>query len=297
MSTMTATASIDSLVEHHLIKTNGVTLHVVTAGPADGEPVILLHGFPEFWYGWRHQIPALAEAGYRVIVPDQRGYNQSDKPQGIENYTLDKLAADVVGLMEALGYQQVYLVGHDWGAVVAWAVGIMYPERLKRLTIMNVPHPSVFQRYIRGNLRQILKSWYVFSFQMPVVPEWLFAMGGYSAGVRAIKGSGKPDTFSDDDIERYREAWARSGALTGMINWYRAIIQKPPKLSDNVRVRVPTLVIWGKQDAFLSAEMAQLSIEMCDDGQLVMIEDATHWVQHDAAEQVNRLLLGFLQQG
>jgi pimeloyl-ACP methyl ester carboxylesterase len=292
---MTAKASIDSLVEHHLIKTNGVTLHVVTAGPADGEPVILLHGFPEFWYGWRHQIPALVEAGYRVIVPDQRGYNQSDKPQGIENYTLDKLAADVVGLMDALGYRQVYLVGHDWGAVVAWSVGIMYPERLKRLTIMNVPHPSVFQRYVRSNLRQMLKSWYVFSFQMPVVPEWLFAMGGYSMGVRAIKGSGKPDTFSDDDMERYREAWAHSGALTGMINWYRAIVQKPPKLSDNVRVRVPTLVIWGKQDAFLSAEMAQLSVEMCDDGQLVMIDDATHWVQHDAAEQVNSLLLGFFR--
>ncbi len=292
---MTAKASIDSLVEHHLIKTNGVTLHVVTAGPADGEPVILLHGFPEFWYGWRHQIPALVEAGYRVIVPDQRGYNQSDKPQGIENYTLDKLAADVVGLMDALGYRQVYLVGHDWGAVVAWSVGIMYPERLKRLTIMNVPHPSVFQRYVRSNLHQMLKSWYVFSFQMPVVPEWLFAMGGYSMGVRAIKGSGKPDTFSDDDMERYREAWAHSGALTGMINWYRAIVQKPPKLSDNVRVRVPTLVMWGKQDAFLSAEMAQLSVEMCDDGQLVMIDDATHWVQHDAAEQVNSLLLGFFR--
>lgn len=288
---------LDSLIEHHLIKTNGITLHVVTAGPAEGQPVVLLHGFPEFWYGWKEQIPALAAAGYRVIVPDQRGYNQSDKPKGIKEYVIYKMVDDIVGLIEALGYTRANIIGHDWGAIVAWSLAILHPERVEKLGILNVPHPVVFQNTLRSNIGQLFKSWYVFSFQIPGLPEWIMSMGDYSSAANMIKRTGKPTTFSDADLEKYKAAWRHEGALTGMINWYRAYIQKPPTRPENVRLAMPTLMIWGAQDQFLSVVMAQPSIEFCDDGKLVIIEDATHWVQHDAPERVNGLLLDFLAQG
>jgi len=288
---------LESLIEHHLVKVNGITLHVVTAGPKDGEPVVLLHGFPEFWYGWKHQIAALADAGYRVIVPDQRGYNQSDKPKGLEQYTIDKLTGDMVALIEAMGHSSANVIGHDWGAIVAWSLGILYPNRVRKLGILNVPHPVIFQKTVRGNFGQALKSWYVLSFQMPGLPEWMMSRGDYSFAATMIKRSGKPTTFSDADLEKYKAAWRNEGAMTGMINWYRAYVQKPPATPENVRLPMPTLMIWGAQDQFLSASMAQPSIDLCDDGKLVMIDDATHWVQHDAHEQVNGLLLDFLRQG
>jgi len=288
---------LESLIEHHLVKVNGITLHVVTAGPKDGEPVVLLHGFPEFWYGWKHQIAALADAGYRVIVPDQRGYNQSDKPKGLEHYTIDKLTGDMVALIEAMGHSSANVIGHDWGAIVAWSLGILYPNRVRKLGILNVPHPVIFQKTVRGNFGQALKSWYVLSFQMPGLPEWMMSRGDYSFAATMIKRSGKPTTFSDADLEKYKAAWRNEGAMTGMINWYRAYVQKPPATPENVRLPMPTLMIWGAQDQFLSASMAQPSIDLCDDGKLVMIDDATHWVQHDAHEQVNGLLLDFLRQG
>jgi len=293
-STMT---DLESIIEHQLVKVNGITLHVVTAGPKDGEPVVLLHGFPEFWYGWKHQIPALAAAGFRVIVPDQRGYNQSDKPKGLDPYTIDHLTGDVVALIEAMGYTSANVVGHDWGAIVAWSLAILHPDRVRKLGILNVPHPVVFQKTLRKNFGQLLKSWYVFSFQLPSLPEWMMARGDYSFAATMIKRSGKPTTFSDADLEKYKAAWRNQGAMTGMINWYRAYVQKPPVTPENVRLSMPTLMIWGAKDQFLSASMAQPSIDLCDDGKLVMIEDATHWVQHDAAAQVSGLLLDFLGKG
>src|SRR5512138_809597 len=154
-------------LEHSTIKTNGIQLHVVQAGPKNGIPVLLLHGFPEFWYGWRKQIPALAEAGCRVIVPDQRGYNLSDRPKGIRAYRVDELVADVVGLIDALEYERVNVVGHDWGALVAWMLAIRHPERLHRLGIVNVPHPAVIRHFLRRDPEQMMRSWYAAFFQLP----------------------------------------------------------------------------------------------------------------------------------
>ena len=156
---------------HAFVKTNDITLHVVQAGPEDGPLLILLHGFPEFWRGWRQQIPFFAAAGYRVWVPDQRGYNLSDKPRGLDAYDLNELAADVVGLIDAAGRDKAYLVGHDWGANVAWWVGIHYPERLHKLGILNVPHPVIMRQNLQENPSQLRKSWYMFFFQLPAVPE------------------------------------------------------------------------------------------------------------------------------
>lgn len=282
--------------EHHQIATNGITLHVVQAGPLDGPLVLLLHGFPECWYGWHQQIPALVAAGFRVWAPDQRGYNRSAKPRGIGAYTLGTLAQDILGLIEASGRAKVYLVGHDWGAAVAWWVALTYPERLHKLAILNVPHPVVMRRQLLGNPRQLRKSWYMFAFQLPWLPEHLLRRNNYGEGIRMLKGSGKRTTFTPADLEEYRQAWAQPGALTGMLNWYRAIMQRPPRLTRSPRITVPTLMLWGKQDIALGSEMAHLSLDLCDNGRLIMFDDATHWVQHDEAQAVNQALVEFFKE-
>lgn len=282
-------------VDHQFFDVNGVKLHAVLAGPEQGPLVILLHGFPEFWYGWRQQIDVLANAGYRVLVPDQRGYNTSDKPSGIRNYGIDVLAGDVVGLIDAMGREKAVVVGHDWGAAVAWWTAITHPDRVERLVIMNVPHPIVMQKHLRG-LKQMRKSWYMFYFQLPWMPERGFLKGDSRRALRGIQKTANPGTFSDADMEHYREAWQQPGAMTGMINWYRAAFRVKPSRADSVRVKPPTLVIWGMKDQFLGSEMAQPSVDYCEDGRLERIDEATHWVQHDEPERVNRLLLDFIGQ-
>jgi pimeloyl-ACP methyl ester carboxylesterase len=281
-------------LEHTYLSANGIKLHVVQAGPKSGVPVVLLHGFPEFWYGWRNQIPALAQAGCRVIVPDQRGYNLSDKPKGVKNYRIDELVKDILGLIDALDYQKVNLIGHDWGAVVAWTLAILHPERLHRLGIMNVPHPAVMRRFLTRDLEQIRRSWYIFFFQLPWLPERFMSANGWRGAVSALRGSGKIHTFTNEDIARYKEAWSQPGAMTSMINWYRAVIRHMPKLPKEPRVRVPTLMMWGLKDFALSRRMARPSMDYVDDGNLILFPEATHWVQHDEAEAVNHYLLDFL---
>lgn len=282
--------------EHTHIVTNGISLHVVMAGPPQGQPVLLLHGFPEFWFGWRQQMPALASAGYRVIVPDQRGYNLSDKPKGIRAYRLETLVADALGLLDALGYEQTHLVGHDWGAAVAWALAIRHPERLHKLGILNVPHPAVMLNFLRrGDPEQWRRSWYIFAFQLPFLPEVLLRARNWRNLERALRGSSKIHTFSREDVIEYKKAWSQPGAVTAMLNWYRAIVRHRSTWPGDMRVHVPTLILWGMQDVALSHRMARLSLDYCQDGKLVLFEDATHWVQHDEAEEVNQLLLEFLK--
>ncbi len=276
------------------VETNGIKLHVVMAGPEDGQPVFLLHGFPEFWRGWLKQIEPLAEAGYRVIVPDQRGYNLSDKPKGIRAYALDKLAGDILGVMEALGYEKVNLIGHDWGAAVAWALAIWHPEQLRKLGILNAPHPAVALNFLRrGDPEQLRRSWYVFAFQIPWLPEVLLRAKNWLRLERALRNSGKPHTFTDEAIAEYKTGWSQPGAMTAMLNWYRAG-RYIPRLLKETRVRVPAMLIWGMEDTALSHRMARPSMDYCEDGKLVFFEDATHWVQHEEAETVNQLLIEFL---
>ena len=280
-----------SIFQEHLIPTNGINLHTIVAGPEDGPLALLLHGFPEFWYGWRKQIPALAAAGYRVVAPDQRGYHLSDKPQGVDAYVLNKLVADAAGLITACGRDKAFVVGHDWGAAVAWQLAITQPEQVEKLVILNVPHPEVFLKTLRSNPKQLLKSWYMLFFQLPYLPETLCQLNDWRAATRALVATSRAGTFSASDLARYREAWSQPGAFTAMLNWYRALFRSRPRPTPS-RVQVPMLVLWGAQDRFLSAEMAQKSVAFCDDGQLVLFE-ATHWLQHEEAESVNRLILEF----
>jgi pimeloyl-ACP methyl ester carboxylesterase len=279
------------------IARSGVTLSVAHAGPESGPPVVLLHGFPEPWTCWRHQIDSLAGAGYRVLAPDQRGYGQSDKPPRIADYALGELAADVVGLIEATGRERVALVGHDWGAIVAWWVALHHADRLDRLIILNGPHPLAFHRFVRSHPTQLVRSWYVFFFQLPALPEWNFRRRNWSALTRALRATSRPGTFSDLDLDSYRQAWSEPGALRAMIHWYRAALRHSPKPPADPRVKVPTLLIWGLRDRFLSPGLAEASLAYCDRGRLEAIDDATHWVQHEEPELVNRLMLEFLAKG
>lgn len=283
---------------HTFIETNGpsassppVRLHVVQAGPTEGPLIILLHGFPEFWYGWKQQIDALAEAGFWVWAPDQRGYNISDKPTGANAYSLDTLVADVIALIDAAGQKKAVIVGHDWGAAVAWWTAVSYPERVERLVVLNVPHPLVMKQFASRDSGQMLRSWYIGFFQLPWLPEVVVRLGNWAFLAQTMKRSSRQGTFTEADLKQYKAAWAQPGAAKAMINWYRASIRKPPARRPTIRVTVPTLLIWGVQDQFLKREMAQPSIDLCDNGRLVFIEEATHWVQHEVGKRVTELII------
>jgi pimeloyl-ACP methyl ester carboxylesterase len=299
---VTAPAPPPAELEHRSLGTNGIRLHTVLAGPEDGPLVVLLHGFPELWYGWRHQIGALAAAGFRVAAPDQRGYNLSDKPAGVRAYGLDDLALDVVGILDALGRETASVVGHDWGGAVAWWLGMRHADRIARLALLNIPHPKVLERNLWRNPAQLYKSLYMLFFQIPRLPELLLARQDWKIAVNALRSTSRPGTFCDADLAVYRAAWSQPGAMTAMLHWYRAALRARPHFHRphlpqeprDRRVQVPTLLIWGMQDGFLGAEMAQPSIDLCAGGRLVFFEEATHWVHHEEPERVNRLLLGFL---
>ncbi len=282
-------------LSERFIETNGVRLHVVESGPTLGVPVVLLHGFPEFWYGWRKQIPTLSKAGYRVIVPDQRGYNISDKPRGVKAYKMQELVKDIIGLINALDYEKVNLVGHDWGAMVAWALAIWNPECLHRLGILNAPHPQVLRRFLLHDLDQIRRSWYVFSFQIPRLPERSLAANNMRGLTYALRASGRLHTFGVEEIGEYKKAWSQPETLTAMVNWYRAIFRFRPDISKDARVRTPTLMLWGMKDVALTHRMARPSMDYCEDGRLILFPDATHWIQHEAPDDVNRLLIEFFK--
>ena len=293
MDTLDATVLDRVDAESVFVETNGVRLHTVQAGPNDGPLVVLLHGFPECWYGWHRQLDPLAKAGYRVVIPDQRGYNLSDKPGGVSSYHIRELAADIVGLVDALGYDKAAVAGHDWGAAVAWWLALEYPDRLSRLCIVNVPHPTVFERTLRTSWSQRKNSWYVGWFQVPYLPELTSRLGNYWLLADALTSSSRPDAFTETDIDRYRLAWSQPGALTGMVNWYRAIVRARPQ-PVRQQVDVPTRILWGADDEYLDSEMAHRSIEYCTDGEIRMVDGATHWILHEEPALVVETLLDLL---
>lgn len=280
--------SVDCPHHHQTAILNGVELHWVEAGPPEGRPVILLHGFPEFWWGWRHQIPLLAAAGLRVIALDMRGYNRSGKPGRVEAYGIEYLAGDVKALIEHLGYERASVVGHDWGGGVAWAFALLHPERLERLGILNLPHPARMAAGLR-TLRQLLRSWYIFFFQIPGLPEWGARRGALRRALQA-------DGFSESDLATYERAWAREGALTAMINYYRAFVRGARQSIGLLgrRIERPVLVLWGERDRYLGPELAEPPAELVPSCRVVRYPGVSHWVQHEKADEVNRELVGFL---
>ena len=209
---------------------HGIGLSVLEAGPADGRPVILLHGFPEFSGAWQAYFePLAAAAGLRVVAPDQRGCGWSDKPAGVKAYGLDVLAADIAGLAAALGFKTIALVGHDWGGIVAWWIAATMPELVERLVVLNAPHVPVTARFLRHHPGQAVRSWYVGAFQVPGLPERLLARNDFAVLRRSMTQSARPGTFSPEVLGSFAAAWAQDGALTGMVNWYRALVRDPPR--------------------------------------------------------------------
>jgi len=298
MAVTEAAAAADRLTNarvRHAYTRSLPRLHYVEAGPPDGKPVMLLHGFPDFWYGWRHQIEPLATAGYHVFAADQRGYNLSDKPRAVSEFRLDLIAEDALRLADEVAPgRPVTVIGHDFGAAVAWWLALHRSECLDRIAVLNVPHPAVFQRALRRSPAQWLRSWYILFFQLPRLPEWGMRLSAFRSLSQALRQSSLPGAFSDSDLERYREAWAQPGALTAMLHWYRALLRSPASIKRNPRVRVPTLILWGIQDVALGREMAPASLALCDRGRLVELEDATHWAHLEVPALVNDELLAFL---
>jgi pimeloyl-ACP methyl ester carboxylesterase len=272
----------------------GVTLHAMVDGPASGPVVLLLHGFPEFWYGWHRQIEPLAAGGFRVIVPDQRGYNLSSKPPGVAAYALPELVSDVIAIADQLGRKKILLAGHDWGAAVAWSAALMHPQRIAKLVVINVPHPSVMRNFLSTRPRQFLRSWYMFFFQLPWLPEAVFSAFDFHIGARSLLRSSRQGTFSPEDLAQYRAAWSQPGALTAMLNWYRALFRTRAKFPDKT-VRVPARILWGERDDFLLAEMAHESLRYCTDAELFTFSNATHWLQHEEYVRVSGLLIEFFR--
>lgn len=264
-------------MEHGFSQLSEVGLHWVSQG--EGPLLLLLHGFPDNWYVWRKQIPALAKH-FRVVAPDLRGYNQSDKPLGVKAYRLNRLARDVAELIEDLGESQAFVCGHDWGGAVAWAAAGFFPQRIRKLAILNCPHPGAMLRQILRNPRQLARSWYIFWFKMPWLPEWMIKrMLG-----RFLQGSYKRK-LSPPDLQRGMESLMRPGALTGALNYYRAAPSRVPK------AQVPALMLFGADDPYLLPSTARESQHFtAAPFEFRLVEQSGHWVGLDQPELVNRAL-------
>jgi pimeloyl-ACP methyl ester carboxylesterase len=266
-------------------------LHYVEAG--EGPLVVLLHGFPEFWYGWRLQIKPLADAGFRVVVPDTRGYNLSSKPDGVAAYDVALLAADIKGLIRERGAESAMLAGHDWGGSIAWTVAMNHPEVVQRMAILNAAHPRKLSQGLH-HPSQLRRSWYFFFFALPDLPETVVHANNWHFFRHFLHDARPP--FTPEETERYVEAWSQPGASTGMINYYRSSVRQDQKKAEAALrpLKAPTLVIWGDRDAYLDSDLAEP--EHDDVPNLDRVEhlpDASHWVHHDEAERVTQLLIDF----
>jgi pimeloyl-ACP methyl ester carboxylesterase len=276
------------------IAANGMSFHALAAGPADGPLLLLLHGFPETSHGWAKQIVPLAEAGFRVVAPDQRGVGLSSKPAGVGHYRIDLLAADVVGIVHALGRARARIVGHDWGGVVAWHLAEHHAEVVERVAILDAPHPAIFSAYLLRHPSQLGRSWYMAFFQLPWLPEAILGAANFEWLAQALTTTSRPGAFSSVDLRVYREAWAQPGALTGMLNGYRALPLGSKLAPVREPVAVPVRLLWGDKDSALEPGLAEASIARCADGEVFHLPEATHWLQHEEPQRVNALLLEFL---
>ncbi len=284
--------SIASL-EHGFIKTNGVNLHYVSQGT--GKLMLMLHGFPEFWYSWRHQIAKFSR-DYHVVAIDLRGYNDSDKPEALSAYQMSELIADVRGVINGLGYEDCILMAHDWGGAIAWNFAYEYPEMIEKLIVMNCPHPAKFIEGLKTPA-QLQRSWYIFFFQLPFLPELLFQANNYQAIASAFREMAvDKSAFTTEDLNAYQKAAAKPGALTAMINYYRANFKIPP---DNLAkdwqiLNLPTLMIWGEEDTALGKELTYGTEAYVSNLELKYLPNCSHWVQQEQPDLVNQYMEEFL---
>ena len=288
-------------VRHGYAQVGDVRLHYAECGAGE-RLVVLLHGFPECWYSWRHQLKALGGAGYRAVAPDMRGYNLSDKPGRVEDYRVARLVDDVTGLIRHFGAREAAVAGHDWGAAVAWSVAQHYPDYVWKLAALQVPPPAVWARNL--TLRQLARSWYMLFFQLPSVPEWWMRRGDYAGLGKMLRSTSRPGTFSDEDIEVYRAALREPGAPTGGINYYRANLRpflggglRRREVRRHERVRVPTLFVYGERDFAIVPETVAGVADFVDAPYTELrLGRSNHWVQQESPAEVNAALLSFLDE-
>lgn len=281
-------------LHHHYVRINGIRMHYVQAG--SGPLLLLLHGFPEFWYSWRHQLSALS-AHFTVVAPDLRGYNETDKPFFLWDYHVNVLMTDVLDLLHALGYERATVVGHDWGGMLGWYLGIFYPNRLERLVVMNAPHPVLFADAIHSNPLQWFRSSYIAFFQVPLLPEMVLGANNFALLEQMFRGETvREEAFSDDDIRAYKQALSTPGALQAALNWYRAYVglggNMPTFFGPRKEVEVPTLLIWGERDPYLGIELSYNTERFVPDLRVSYLP-CSHWVQQECPGQVNQEVLAF----
>ncbi|MGH7934755.1 MAG: alpha/beta fold hydrolase [Candidatus Binataceae bacterium] len=281
---------------------NGLNMQVARAG--GGPLIVMLHGFPECWYSWRHQLRALS-ADFECAAPDMRGYGGTDAPVGVQNYTMERLVDDVSGLIHALGRERAIVIGHDWGGAVAWATALMRPEIVERLCVLNCPHPARFLAHLLRNPRQMMRSWYMLFFQVPYLPDAMLRARGAAMVARAIRSTAvNKAAFTDEDLAHFREAFARPYSATAAINYYRALRRRdflrtpPPDHWLSRKIAAPTLLIWGEQDVALGKELTY-GMEGLFSGPFTLkyIADSGHWVQQEKPALVNQYLREFLADG
>lgn len=277
--------------QHEYINTNGVKLHYVTQGK--GRLMLFLHGFPEFWYSWRHQIPEFAQH-FQVVAVDLRGYNDSDKPKDKSAYVMAEFIQDVEGVIKGLGHDSCILVGHDWGGAIAWNFAYAHPEMVDRLIVLNLPHPAKFAQGL-STPQQLLRSWYIFLFQLPWLPEFILKFDDYQAIAKTISGTAVNQlAFTPDDLETYRQASAKSGALTAMLNYYRNVFSSFLFQKNWDILQVPTLMIWGENDTALGKELTYNTATYVKNLEIKYIPGCGHWVQQEQPQLVNQYIREYL---
>jgi pimeloyl-ACP methyl ester carboxylesterase len=282
-------------LHYQTVRANGIDFNVATAG-AGHKLALCLHGFPESSFSWRFQIPLLAAMGYLVWAPDLRGYGKSTRPIGVSAYRLEILEEDVAALIEASGAKEVVLIGHDWGALIAWNYAMFGRIPIAKLIIMNVPHPALAQKGLR-TLRQLAKSWYIFFFQLPLLPEWGLARNDYAAIAQAFRAMAVDKTrFPREVLRVYQDAAAQPGALTAMLNYYRALVRGLGRTRRRgmPKIDVPTLMIWGEVDSALGKELSYGTNVHVTDLTLRYLPNVSHWVQQEAPETVNAMIEAWL---
>jgi pimeloyl-ACP methyl ester carboxylesterase len=291
-------------MDHHYATVNGIRLHYVSSG--SGPLILFVHGFPEFWYAWRHQLNAFS-GDHRAVALDMRGYNLSDKPADVKAYRPKHLVEDLRQLIDHLGGRPCVMVAHDWGGAVAWNFAVQHPDYLSRLVIINAPHPVLFTRAFKSSAEQIAASQYMLLLRDPKAERVLSADNYRRLESMLYSFAEDGDRWlSDEDLQRYREAWAQPGALTGGLNYYRASPLHPPAADQTTAapgielaaadftVTVPTLVIWGERDRALRPVLLQGLDEVVRDLTVKRIPEGSHWVVHEYPDRVNSLIREFI---
>jgi len=292
----------DLLLHHEFANINGIKMHYVTIG--EGPLIVFLHGFPEFWKSWKHQISFFSKK-FKVVALDMRGYGETERPIQVGEYRIEKLARDVTELIDSLGQKKATVVGHDWGGAVAWATAMMNPSFVEKLIVMNAPHPAIVQRNAFRNYAQMQKSWYMFFFLLEKAPEKVLSSNNFEILKHMFEISIKrKDRFSLSDIEEYVSSWSKEGGITGGLNYYRANLNEEfwDNLGESIpfpKIKIPTLQIWAEDDMFLGKELTEGTKEFVVDApfSLNVIPNCGHWVQQEAPEEVNQIMEEFLLNG